>query len=140
MEKAKTTGQKGRLPLSASAPFTQRLLDVFSVRPHLARRQTPSHLLSPDSLRPTRCLSRALIEFHASTACVYTCAHVHTRLHTCPQLCLHLGALYVCGLSLNIPSRRLCLSFILPPGPVPSGDACLRGGLTVPQRLPAPRT
>lgn len=121
-----------------TAPGPPHLLDLFNVRPHLARRETPSHLSSPDGLIPARCLRRA--DTCQSSMPPHTCTHTCIHTYMCAHSCLHLRALCVPGLSLNIPhlacpacpsnpSSRVRPFLVMP---------ALGCSLSAPQRPPAP--
>lgn len=103
------TRQKGGLSLSTSvpngrgtAPRPPHLWDLISATPHLERRQTPSDCC-PNSPIPAKHFSQANT-FQSSVA---HCVCIHVRTHACTRAymhtaLLHLRALHVPGLSLNI--------------------------------------
>lgn len=131
MEKNKTCWAEGQA--SAPSPGAHyrgtgppHLLDLFSVQPHLARRWTPCHLSSPDSLKPPRCLSRAdtyqssMPSLHADTH-THTYTHVHAAVSTSEPICSWALLKY------PLPSLPCPAFTSLPHGPSLPRDACLRG-------------
>lgn len=146
--------QKGRLPLSASAPITQEQpLGHLTCQAPFG---TETDLKSPVSSRFPHTsqklqLSRELAELYAPL-CVCThvhtythmhaCTHMYTLMHGCTQPRFHLGALYVPGISLNIPHTS-CTAH--PSKPSSTALSCLvmpalGCSLIAPQRPPAPGT
>lgn len=147
--------QKGRLPLSASAPdYT----GAAPWPPHLSgpiwhgdRPQVTCFVPIP-SYQPKASAEQRVSRALCPTMCVYTCAHVHTHacmhtyvhtlMHGCTQPRFHLGALYVPGISLNIPHTS-CTAH--PSKPSSTALSCLvmpafGCSLIAPQRPPAPGT
>lgn len=108
----------------------------------MARRETPSHLSSPDGLIPARRLRRAdtCQSSMPPHTCTHTCTYTCTHTYMCAHSCRHLRALCVPGLSLNIPhlacpacplnpSSRVRPCLVMP---------ALGCRLSAPQRPPAP--